>query len=96
MGAINPLRSLVLLASCTLLPACVQPQVQQRATPDSAVRDVAPEAVTPERVAELAQQLESVSRYAARMEELYAAQETEILALRQKVASLASERRASD
>lgn len=97
MRAIDPVRivfSAVLVSSCALLTACVQPQAQQSAT---AVREPGPDAAaTAERVAELAQQLESMSRYAAQMEEIYAAQEAEILALRQQVASLATRNRANE
>jgi hypothetical protein len=48
------------------------------------------------RVAELAQQLESMSRYAARMEAIYAEQEAEIFALGEKVASLEGPNRARE
>ena len=39
------------------------------------------------RVAELSKQLEDTARYAARMEEIYASQEAEILSLRKELAS---------
>lgn len=100
MRAIDRVRllfSAVLVSSGVLLAACAQPQAQQSATSATAVREPGPDAAaTAERVAELAQQLESVTRYAAQMEEIYAAQEAEILALRQQVASLASRNRASE
>jgi hypothetical protein len=67
--------NLILLAGVAALPACVQPRTTD-------------EAVTAERVFVLGQQVESLTKYASQMEELYAAQEAEILALRQEVASL--------
>jgi hypothetical protein len=66
------------LASLIALPGCVQPRVQQPAANDSASSAADP----------LAVQLESLQRYAAQMEELYAAQEAEILRLREQVANL--------
>jgi hypothetical protein len=42
------------------------------------------------RVAELSKQVEATTRYAARMEELYASQEVEILSLREQLATLQS------
>lgn len=42
------------------------------------------------RVSELSKQLEDTARYAARMEEIYAAQEAEILSLRAELASRGS------
>ena len=42
------------------------------------------------RVAELSKQVEDTTRYAARMEEIYAAQEAEILSLRTQLATLQS------
>jgi len=41
-------------------------------------------------VAELSKQVEATTRYAARMEELYASQEAEILSLREQLATLHS------
>lgn len=87
--AIRLLVGATLCTSLALLAACAEPQVQER---DIAIRGAA----TAHRVAELSQQLESVSRYASRMEELYAAQEAEILALRAQLASLTSDPRTSD
>ena len=46
------------------------------------------------RVSELSRQLEDHQRFAAQMEQTYAAQEAEILALRQEVASLRSQNQA--
>ena len=46
------------------------------------------------RVSELSRQLEDTQRFAAQMEQTYAAQEAEILALRQEVASLRSQNQA--
>ena len=69
---------LILLAVATL-PACVQPRVQQ---PEGS------EAATAERVSLLTRQVASLERYTSQMEEIYAAQEAEILRLRQQVASL--------
>jgi hypothetical protein len=60
------------------LAACAQPRVQQPTANDSASP-----AVDSTKVANL-------ERYAARMEEIYAAQEAEILRLRQEVATLRS------
>lgn len=87
MKAQNSVRALnlILLAGVAALPACVQP----RTTGASAHEEVeADEAVTAERVFVLGQQVESLTRYASQMEQLYAAQEAEILALRQEVARL--------
>ena len=70
---------LILLASVATLPACVQPRVQQ---PEGS------EGATAERVSLLTNQVASLQRYTSQMEELYAAQEAEILKLRQQVASL--------
>jgi len=84
-GSVRIVFNLVLLASCTALPACVQP----RTTNASAHQEVeADEAVAAERVFVLGQQVASLTKYAAQMEQLYAAQEAEILALRQEVARL--------
>lgn len=92
--AIRLLVGATLCTSLALLAACAEPQVQER---DAATRGAVPGgAETAHRVAELSQQLESVSRYASRMEELYAAQEAEILALRAQLASLTSDPRTSD
>lgn len=78
-------QSLILLAAVAALPACVQP----RTTGAGAHQEVeADEAVTAERVVVLGQQVESLTRYASQMEQLYAAQEAEILALRQEVSRL--------
>jgi hypothetical protein len=92
----HAIRLLVGATFCTslaVLTACAEPQVQER---DTAIGGAVPGASTAQRVAELSQQLESVSRYASRMEELYAVQEAEILALRAQVASLTSDPRSSD
>lgn len=81
--------TLILLAGVAALPACVQP----RTTGAIAHQEVeADEAVTAERVFVLGQQVESLTRYASQMEQLYAAQEAEILALRREVASLRNPR----
>ena len=82
----HAIRLLVGVALSTVLTACAEPQLQGR---DTAARDAARnEGAAEQRVAELAQELEAVSRNASRMEELYAAREAEILALRAQVASL--------
>jgi hypothetical protein len=47
---------------------------------------------TEDEVSLLTNQVQSLERYASRMEELYAAQEAEILSLRQEVASLKASR----
>jgi hypothetical protein len=77
--------NLILLAGVATLPACVQP----RTTGAIAHQEVeADEAVTAERLFVLGQQVESLTKYASQMEQLYAAQEAEILALRREVAGL--------
>jgi hypothetical protein len=81
-GSVRSVFNLILLASCTALPACVQP----RTTDASAHQEVE----------ELGQQVESLTKYASQMEKLYAAQEAEILALKQEVASLVSQKGGSD
>jgi hypothetical protein len=62
------------------LTACAQPRVQTAGS----------EEPTEDAVSLLTNQVQSLERYASRMEELYAAQEAEILSLRQEVASLKS------
>ena len=69
---------LMLLAGIVTLPACVQPRVQE---PEAS------EAATAERIALLTNQVASLQRYTSQMEEIYAAQEAEILSLRRQVAS---------
>lgn len=68
-----------LLVVLAALAACAQPRVQQPTANDSGSPAV-----------HSADQFASLERYAARMEEIYAAQEAEILELRQEVASLRS------
>ena len=63
-------RTLVILAGVAALTACVQPRVQQ---------SQAGEAVAEDEVSLLTNQLESLQKYASRMEQIYAAQEAEIL-----------------
>lgn len=75
----------LLAAGCTALLACARTELQPPRGNNSA--GVAA-GVTAESVTALTEQLETTRRYAARMEELYAAQEAEILALRQQVAKL--------
>ncbi len=72
--SIRNLSSLILAATFAALLGCAQPQVQPEGTA--------------ERVLELGKQLESMRKYASQMEKIYAAQEAEILALRQEVARL--------
>ena len=50
-----------------------------------------PACVQPRTTDASAQEVESLTRYASRMEQLYAEQEAEILALRQEVAGLRSQ-----
>jgi hypothetical protein len=67
-----------LLVVLAALAACVQPREQPTAN----------ESASP--AVDSADQVASLKRYAARMEEIYAAQEAEILRLRQEVATLRS------
>ena len=66
-----------LLVLAATLTACAQPRVQESA---------ADEAVTAERVSLLTDQVASLQRYSAQMEQIYAAQEAEILSLQQEIA----------
>jgi hypothetical protein len=68
---------LVVLAALT---ACAQPRVQTAAGGEP----------TDDAVALLKDQVQSLERYSSQMERLYAAQEAEILRLRQEVATLRS------
>jgi hypothetical protein len=68
-----------LLVASAALAACAQSRVQQPTANESA----SPAVYSADQVA-------SLERYAARMEELYASQEAEILRLRQELASLRS------
>ena len=61
-----------LLVLAATLTACAQPRVQE---------SVADEAVTAEGVSLLTDQVASLRRYSAQMEEIYASQEAEILSL---------------
>ena len=65
----------VLLLAPTLI-ACAQSRVQESPA----------EAATAERIALLTDQVASLQRYSAQMEEIYAAQEAEILSLEQEIA----------
>jgi hypothetical protein len=71
-------RAFLLLGAVAALPACVQTPVEQS------------HAATAERVSLLTSQLRDFERYTTQMEKQYAAQEAEILALRDQVASLSS------
>ena len=62
-----------------VLAACAQPRVEETAGGEP-----------PGETASLTHQVATLERYAARMEEIYAAQEAEILQLRQEVAALKS------
>jgi hypothetical protein len=66
-----------LLVLAATMTACAQPRVQESA---------ADEAVTAERVSLLTDQVASLQRYSAQMEEIYASQEAEIVSLRQEIA----------
>jgi hypothetical protein len=70
---------LMLLAGIATLQACVQPRV---------LEPEAGEAAAAEQISLLTNQVASLHRYASQMEEIYAAQEAEILSLRKQVASL--------
>ena len=75
----------LLAACCTVLLACARTDVQSARGDDgtTAIRSETAESLTA-----LKKDLEATLRYASRMEELYASQEAEILALRAEVAKL--------
>jgi hypothetical protein len=95
-GSIRRALGLILVTGLAASAGCVQPRTLEQANDDAAHQGAETDAITPERVSELAKELEGFRRYAARMEEIYAAQETEILALRAEVADLKSEKNGGD
>jgi hypothetical protein len=66
------------------LLGCAQAPPRPAAASTDPARDVD---ATTEKIAELAEQVASLTRYAARMEQIYASQEAEILSLRRAIAS---------
>lgn len=65
-------RMFILLVLAATLTACAQPRIKESRADD---------AVTAERVSLLTDQVASLQRYSAQMEEIYASQEAEILSL---------------